>query len=265
MRQILNIDHKNYAKKSLGQNFIHNKFFLKKLSDLIETDNNTDIIEIGPGKGALTEFLIKKEFGTFYMIEKDNNLYHSLKDKYKDDENIKIFNFDALKFDYEKILGSKKVIIVGNLPFNISSQLLIKWISVKKWPPFYSKMYLMFQSEVGKRIIANKDSNDYGKISVLVQSRCDVKKIAHAPSNIFHPKPKVNGLVIEFIPSKKYQDVDFEILQKITKSAFEKRRKKIKNSLDLFSEYFEDWDEKKDLRPENLEVDDYCVIARKIN
>ena len=123
----------------------------------------------------------------------------------------------------------------------------------------------MFQSEVGERIIAKKNTNDYGKISVLTQSRCDVRKIMHAPSNIFHPKPKVNGLVLEFIPSKKYQDVDFEQLQKITKSAFEKRRKKIRNSLESFSEYFENWDEKKDLRPENLEVDDFCNIARKIS
>ena len=265
MRQLLNTDHNNYAKKSLGQNFIHNKYFLKKLSDLIVTDTNTDIIEIGPGKGALTEFLLKKKFATFYMIEKDINLYLLLKNKYKNDNNIKIFNIDALKFDYKKISGEKKIIIVGNLPFNISSQLLVNWISGKEWPPFYSKMYLMFQSEVGERIIAKKNTNDYGKISVLTQSRCDVRKIMHAPSNIFHPKPKVNGLVLEFIPSKKYQDVDFEQLQKITKSAFEKRRKKIRNSLESFSEYFENWDEKKDLRPENLEVDDFCNIARKIS
>ena len=152
MKQRLNTNKSVIAKRSLGQNFIHNENFLANLSSKIISNYNTDIIEIGPGTGSLTEYLKKKEFNNLILIEKDTELSIVLNEKYKYEENIMVYNKDALEFDISKTSKNKEVIIVGNLPFNISSQLLIKWISYDKWPPFYKKMYLMFQKELGKRI-----------------------------------------------------------------------------------------------------------------
>ena len=263
MRQQLNIDKKIIAKKSLGQNFIHNKTFLEKLSNKISSNEKTDIIEIGPGTGSLTEYLRKKLFNKLILVEKDNELSKQLNKKYKLEKNIKVYNEDALILDLPNLSDSKEIIIVGNLPFNVSSQLLVNWISYKPWPPFYKKMYLMFQKELGKRITSSINNKSYGKLSVLTQSRCSVKELIKAPSNIFYPEPKVDGIVLEFTPIKTFIDVDLEKLNIILKNAFENRRKKIKNSLQEYSMHFNDWDKQKDLRPENLEVEKYCFLARK--
>ncbi len=264
MRLQLNINKRIIAKKSLGQNFIYNEEFLSKLSAKIVSNYNTDIIEIGPGTGSLTEYLAKKKFNNLFLIEKDLELSGILSEKFKNEENIKIYNEDALTFDLSNISKSKEIIIVGNLPFNISSQLLLKWISYNKWPPFYSKMYLMFQKELGKRINSKISNKSYGKLSVLTQSRCDVKELIVAPSHIFKPKPKVDGIVLEFIPIETYIDVDFKKLMFVLKAAFENRRKKIKNSLNDYKFYFDNWEVEQDLRPENIEVKKYCSLAKKI-
>ena len=263
MRLQLSINRKIFAKKSLGQNFIHNKIFLNKFSNKIITNDKTDIIEIGPGTGSLTEYLKRKRFNNLFLIEKDRELSSKLTDKYKNEKNIKIYNEDALNFNLSNISKNKEIIIVGNLPFNISSQLLINWISYDKWPPFYNKMYLMFQKELGKRINSKINSKSYGKLSVLTQSRCYVKELIEAPSHIFNPKPTVDGLVLEFTPIDTFNDVDLEKLKVVLKSAFENRRKKIKNTLSNYRFYFDNWEIEKDLRPENIEVKKYCSLARK--
>ena len=263
MRLQLNINKKIVAKKSLGQNFIYNKDFLNKLSNKIYSNSTTDIIEIGPGTGSLTECLKRKKFRNLILIEKDTNLSNLLNYKYRYEKNIKVYNEDALTFDFSNITENKEIIIVGNLPFNVSSQLLIKWISYDKWPPFYNKMYLMFQKELGKRITSEINHKSYGKLSVLTQSRCDVKEIIEAPSNIFYPKPKVDGIVLEFTPIELFIDTDLQKLTNILKVAFENRRKKIKNSLSDYSKFFDNWEAEKDLRPENLDVRKYCLLAKK--
>ncbi len=264
MRPQLNINKKIIAKKSLGQNFIHNKNFLEKLSDKIISNENTDIIEIGPGTGSLTEYLKRKLFNKLILIEKDIELFKILNKKYELEKNIKVYNEDALFLDLPNLSDSKEIIIVGNLPFNVSSQLLVNWISYNPWPPFYKKMYLMFQKELGKRITSKNNNKSYGKLSVLTQSRCSVKELIKAPSNIFYPKPKVDGIVLEFTPINTFKDVDLEKLKIILKTAFENRRKKIKNSLHEYSMHFNDWDKDKDLRPENLKVEKYCFLAKNI-
>ena len=130
----------SFPKKSLGQNFIQNKDFILKLSSLVQSDNDTNIFEIGPGMGALTDQLVKKKFKNLYLIEKDLLLFQKLEERFKNDKNIFVFNCDALDYNYEVINKNQKSLIVGNLPFNISSQLLIHWIVNYNWPPFYSKM-----------------------------------------------------------------------------------------------------------------------------
>ena len=260
----MNINKRITAKKSLGQNFIHNKKFLDRLSSKIKSNKNTDIIEIGPGTGSLTEYLKRKKFNNLIIIEKDYELSKYLQHKYENEKNIKIYNQDALTFDLSNISKGSEVIIVGNLPYNISSQLLLKWISYEEWPPFYNKMYLMFQKELGKRISSGINNKTYGKLSVLSQSRCNIKELIEAPSNIFYPKPKVNGIVLEFTPIKVFTDVDLEKLKIILNSAFQNRRKKIKNTLNDYCLFFDDWEADKELRPENIEVEKYCFLAKKI-
>ena len=265
MKQQFNIKNTIQAKKSLGQNFIHDDIFLQKLSSLIKTDTEIEIIEIGPGTGSLTDKIVKRKFRYLHLIEKDKNLCDLLLKKYKKYKNIFVYNQDALEIDYFKIIKSKKVIIIGNLPFNISSQLLIRWLSYSNWPPFYYKMYLMFQNELGKRIMAKKNNKAYGKISVLAQSRFLIKQKIIAPANVFHPKPKVDGIVLEFTPIDNFKDVNISKLKEIVDCAFQKRRKKISNSLIEYKSYFRDWESVKDLRAENLGVSEYCYLSNQLN
>ena len=235
---------------------------LKKLDKAITSDERTNIIEIGPGKGALTKYLIKKNYKKLIMIEKDANLVKHL-DHLKNDK-ISIINEDALKFDLINLNISKKSIIVSNLPFNISSQLLVKWTKLNNWPPFYQKMYLMFQKELGERIVAKENSKSYGRISVLSQSRFNIRKLFIASSNIFFPKPKVDGIVLEFTPIKEYKNIDIEKLENILRKSFQQRRKKIKSSLSEFKKILESNNFDLDLRAENLSVKDYCKLSKLI-
>ena len=250
------------AKKSLGQNFIHDEKFLTKLNGSIASNEKTSIIEIGPGKGALTRHLIRKKYKKIILIEKDLNLLKYL-EKYKDKKTF-LINDDALNFDLNDLNIRKDSIIVGNLPFNVSSQLLVKWAKFDYWPPFYEKMYLMFQKELGKRIIAKKDTKSYGRISVIAQSRFNIKKLLIAPSGIFTPKPKVDGIVLEVSPIKKHKNVQMKKLEIVLKKAFHQRRKKIKSSLKEYKNILELNNFNLDLRAENLSTDDYCRLSNLI-
>ena len=250
------------AKKSLGQNFIHDENFLIKLNRSIISKAWTSIIEIGPGKGALTKYLTRKKYKQIILIEKDSKLIKYL-EQYRN-KKISIINRDALNFDLHNLNINNDSIIVGNLPFNISSQLLVKWTKFNYWPPFYQKMYLMFQKELGERIIAKEDSKSYGRISVLSQSRFNIKKLFIAPSGIFTPKPKVDGIVLEFSPIKKYKDIEIKKLETVLRKAFLHRRKKIRSSLKEYKDILELNNFNLDLRAENLTTDDYCKLSNLI-
>ncbi len=249
------------VKKSLGQNFIIDENFIKKLSSFINTKSDVSIIEIGPGKGALTKELIKKKVSKIQVIEKDNNLIFGLKKFSKEFKHFQIIHEDALVINYNKFIN-KNSIIVGNLPFNISSALLMKWIFLNKWPPQYRKMYLMFQKEVGERILANHGSKKYGRISIITQSRCKVKKLIDANSKIFYPKPKVDGIVIEFTPHKQNIDMSLKNLEILVRKSFSQRRKKIKTTLYEYMHLLDKLSIDTNLRPENISVLDYCKMAK---
>ena len=265
MRQQLSINNVS-PKKSLGQNFIIDKNFLFQMNDYIESSKENIIIEIGPGKGALTEYIAKKKFKYLYLIEKDFNLFTQLKAKYKYSDKIRIINGDALEFDYSFFINRKeKVIVYGNLPFNISTKLLSLWLSNHLWPSFFDKMILMFQKEVAERIIANPNKKQYGRLSVLVQSRCSVYKLLDAPASVFSPIPKVDGTVIQFEPISEYKNINFNKLEKLLEKSFSSRRKKIKNNLIDYLELLQKLNIDENLRPENLSVSDYCKLAELIS
>ncbi len=265
MRQQLSIGDK-FAKKSLGQNFIIDKNFLQKLNNFIDSSKNNVILEIGPGKGALTKYLSEKKFKNLYLVEKDDNLAAELDIKYAGNKKIKIFHDDALVHKYDYLKNEKnRVIIYGNLPFNISTKLLILWLNVNIWPSFFDKMILMFQKEVADRILAKHNNKLYGRLSVLVQSRCQVKKLLDAPSSIFRPKPVVDATVIQFIPIEKYKDVDFSVLGKLLEKSFNSRRKKVKNTLRDYKQQMQKLKIDENARPENLSVKDYCNLVKLID
>ena len=263
MKQQLNTN-KFRAKKSLGQNFIIDDSFIKKLSNEISSDSDTNIIEIGPGKGALTHYLLKKKFKSILLIEKDRDLSHFLSNNFKNDKRIEVLNIDALRFKYEDLKLEGKVIIVGNLPFNISTQLLFKWLDIKKWPPFFDRMVLMFQKEVADRIKSEKNTKNYGKISVACQARCKIKELMIAPPEIFDPIPKVFGTVLDLQPSLEYKNIDYEKLKIILSLGFNKRRKKIKTSLKNYKKELIKLKIDQNLRAENLSVEDFCRLSMSL-
>lgn len=263
MKQQLNIN-KNRPKKSLGQNFIKDHNFTLKLSSLISSDYETNIFEIGPGMGALTQHLVKKKFKKLFLIEKDIRFYKDLNSEFKNNNKIITINCDALSYDYENANKKSKSLVIGNLPFNISTQLLIKWITGDKWPPYYLKMILMFQKEVADRIVSMPNQKSYSRISVIAQARCKVKKVLNAPSDIFFPKPKVDGTVLEFTPILKNKNINILNLQSLLKKSFEHRRKKIKTTLKDYDNLLRILKIDGNLRAENLSVEDYCKLASAI-
>ena len=219
-----------YSKKSLGQNFLIDKNIIKKILNLTKI-NNKHIVEIGPGKGALTDEIIKQKPKSLIIIEKDFKLSEILKEKYIDNKNIRIFNEDILKFDLEKIIKQKSIIL-GNLPYNISSQILVKLIKFKKWPPKFSDLILMFQKELGEKIIASYKSLNYGRLSILTYFRLNIINKFLISSSCFKPKPKVTSIIIHFQPKKiKFNSIDISNLEKVTNIFFSRKRKMINKSL----------------------------------
>jgi 16S rRNA (adenine1518-N6/adenine1519-N6)-dimethyltransferase len=220
-----------YAKKSLGQNFLSDPNIIKKIINLTEI-NNRNIVEIGPGKGALTEEILKRQPKSLLLIEKDFNLAIKLKKKYLNNKIVKIKNADILKFDL-KNFNIRNQAIFGNLPYNISSQILVKFLQFKKWPPKYSDLIFMFQKELGEKIIGNFSTKHYGRLSILTNYRLNVLKKFLVSPNCFFPKPKITSMVIQFQPKKRelYHIKNIINLEKITNIIFSNRRKMINKSI----------------------------------
>ena len=255
-------------KKSLGQNFLTDKNVIKKIVNLAKI-NNKIIFEIGPGLGSLTQEILEKNPNFFLGIEKDNKLFDTLLNNFSNFKNSNFINDDALYVDEKKYVPKeKKAVVFGNLPYNISTQILIKWIRSVDWPPWYEKLILMFQKEVGERIIANKNSKNYGRLSIISNWRLNITKNFDVSKNCFFPRPKVDSMVLTFEPKKNFIKLkNPKNLEKITEIMFSSRRKMIKNSiLKLFKK--NDLIEKEfgidlQLRPENLDKEIFYKLASK--
>ena len=218
-------------KKSLGQNFLTDKNIIKKIVNLVNIKNK-NIIEIGPGKGALTDEILKKNPKTVSLIEKDNSLSQHLKNKYSKYKFLTIHNNDILKFDLEKII-LRNTIIFGNLPYNISSQILVKVLSLNKWPPKFLNLIFMFQKELGEKIIGTFSSFNYGRLSILSNYRLNINKKFIVSPNCFFPKPKVNSMVILFSPkkNKKFNIKKIKNLEDVTNIFFSNKRKMVNKNI----------------------------------
>ena len=216
-------------KKSLGQNFLSDKNIIKAIVEVGNIKDNNLVLEIGPGTGNLTEFILKKNPKIFFVIEKDYNLVKLLYKKFNN--KINIINKDVLNFELNDI-SNEKVIVYGNLPYNISTEILIKWITDNKKFQSCKKLILMFQKEVADRIMAKTNSKNYGRLSIISNWRMNIKKEFDISPNCFFPKPKVNSTLLSFEPKKKYFNIKKPYnLEKITKVFFNQRRKMIKNPL----------------------------------
>ena len=214
-------------KKSLGQNFLVDQNIINKI--IKEADiKDGNVIEIGPGTGNLTKKIIENCSGNIFLIEKDKKLSETLKNNFFLNKNIKVFNEDIMKFNLENYT-KKNTVILGNLPYNISSQILIKLIKFDSWLPNYKKLVLMFQKEVADKILAKHNEPAYGRLSVLINCRLKVTNHFNVSNNCFFPKPKVQStvLVLKPIINKDFKVKNISNLEKITQLFFSNKRKMV--------------------------------------
>ena len=256
-----------YAKKSLGQNFLIDKNIINKIINLIKVENR-NIIEIGPGKGALTDEILNRKPKSLILIEKDKFLSDKLKSRYLNFPSVKILNKDILNFDIEKNLLQDSVVF-GNLPYNISSQILVKFLRFKKWPPKFKNLIFMFQKELGEKIVGKFKTKNYGRLSILTNYKLKFKEKFFVSASCFFPKPKVTSVVIHFIPkdNSPYNQNNIEKLEKLTNIFFSNRRKMInKNILKILK--YEDIKKLKYLdirsRPEEIQPEIYYKLLKFI-
>ena len=250
------------AKKSLGQNFLIDSDIISKIVNTVSITDN-EILEVGPGTGNLTKEILKNNPSKMYLVEKDNFLAESLKEII--DERVIIFNEDILKFDTSS-LSKNKIVVFGNLPYNISTEILSTWIVNLKNNYWFSDLILMFQKEVADRIIAQFNTSAYGRLSILANWRLNINKICDIAPESFSPRPKIQSTLIHFTPKKNFADIKDPLnLEKITRVFFSHRRKMLKKPFnqifngnnDLLNKFNLDLN----LRPQNLDFDTYYKLT----
>ena len=252
------------AKKSLGQNFLIDKNIINKIISTTTILDN-EILEVGPGSGNLSEQILKNKPKKFYVVEKDKNLCDVLSKKFEN--NIEIINGDILKIN-ENLISENKLIVFGNLPYNISTEIICNWILNLKENFWFHELILMFQKEVADRIISKDNINTYGRLSILSQWKLDIKKIIDIKPNSFSPKPKIDSTLLHFFPKKKFQNLkSSKNLELITRVFFNQRRKMIKNPFKQLFKNYEQVSEKLNinlnLRPQNLPIETYLKITQE--
>ncbi len=250
------------AKKSLGQNFLIDKNILKKITNITIIKNKT-ILEVGPGTGNLTSFILQNNPKKLIAIEKDDSLAKDLKNNFQD--KITLINEDILKID-ENSISENSLTVFGNLPYNISTEILTKWIIGLNNNFWFDCLILMFQKEVADRIVAKFNTSAYGRLSIISNWKLNINKICDIKPEAFYPKPKIESSLLFFSPKKNFIKLKNPYnLEKITRIFFNQRRKMIKKP---FNQIF-NGDQKVlnklgiDLsqRPQNLNVDTYLKLA----
>ena len=250
------------AKKSLGQNFLIDRDILEKITSITNIKNKT-ILEIGPGTGNLTSYILKKKPKKMIIIEKDNVLATNLENKFNNQ--LTIINDDVLKID-ETSLFEETVIVFGNLPYNISTEILSKWIINLKEHFWFECLVLMFQKEVADRIIAETNTSNYGRLSIICNWKLNIKKICDIKPSSFFPKPKIDSSLLIFYPKKNYVKIkDPNNLEKVTRIFFNQRRKMLRKPFNqLFNGNRKVLNKLKidlTMRPQNINLDTYYKLA----
>jgi 16S rRNA (adenine1518-N6/adenine1519-N6)-dimethyltransferase len=250
------------AKKSLGQNFLQDRNVLENIVKAAVIENK-NILEIGPGTGNLTSLIIRKKPKKFLAIEKDTELSSMLSQTYK--EQITIINDDILNIDENSLLN-EKLTVFGNLPYNISTEILSKWILNLKDNFWFDALVLMFQKEVADRIIAKFNTSNYGRLSILSNWKLNVKKICDIKPESFFPKPKIDSSLLLFYPKQDFYKIkDPKNLEIITRTFFSHRRKMLKKPFNqIFNgniDILKKFNINVNLRPQNLDFDTYYKLT----
>ena len=220
------------ARKSLGQNFLLDLNLTGRIARAAGPLDGVTVLEIGPGPGGLTRALLAEGAARVVAVERDERAIAALGEiaaHYPG--RLHIVSGDALKFDIAPYLGKGPIRVVANLPYNIATALLVAWLSVEPWPPWYDRLVLMFQREVAERIVAPPGSKTYGRLSVLAGWRTQAKILFDIAPSAFVPPPKVTSSVVQFVPRENPLPCDRRALERVTEAAFGQRRKMLRQSL----------------------------------
>ena len=261
--------HSLNAKKSLGQNFLLDLNLTAKIARLAGDLEGYDGLEVGPGPGGLTRGLLASGARRVVALEKDPRCIPALNEIAEVyPGQLDIFNADALNFDIRSHL-TVPIRIVANLPYNVGTELLIRWLTPKDWPPFWNTLTLMFQKEVAERIIATPGSKSYGRLAILAQWKSNPKIMMELPPEAFTPPPKVHSAVVHFdaLPEPRFP-APAGLLTSTVAMAFNQRRKMLRSSLKSASPNIENVLREAGLEPtaraEEISLEGFCALARRL-
>ena len=252
------------AKKSLGQNFLIDREVLEKIVNTVQIADR-EVLEIGPGSGNLTSYILKKNPKKVFVIEKDNDLSEILAEKFN--KEVQIINDDVLNITENKI-SNEKLTVFGNLPYNISTEILSRWIINLENSFWFDKLVLMFQKEVADRIIADTNTSKYGRLSILSSWKLNVKKVIDIKPESFSPRPKIDSSLLLFTPKENFFELgSAKNLEMITRIFFSQRRKMLKKPFNRVFKNSKEVSEKfkidLNLRPQNLEPETYFNLVKE--
>ncbi len=257
------------AKKSLGQNFLLDLNLTAKIARMAGDLSNSDVLEVGPGPGGLTRGLLAEGARKVLAIEKDSRCMSALaeiSDTYPGQ--LEVINADALTIDPTQYL-SPPIKVAANLPYNVGTELLVRWLTPKDWPPFWDSLTLMFQREVAQRIVAEPGSKAYGRLAILSQWRSDPRIVLDLPPEAFSPAPKVSSAVVHLkaLPRPRFE-ADAATLSKVVAAGFNQRRKMLRSALKGIAPDIEDRLLAAGIKPteraEQVSLEAFCALARQL-
>lgn len=261
--------HQLSAKKSLGQNFLLDLNLTAKIARQAGDLAGSDVLEIGPGPGGLTRGLLAEGARRVLAIEKDERCLPALAEIAEVYEGrLKVINGDALEIDPLEFL-TPPIKIAANLPYNVGTELLVRWLTPKEWPPFWTSLTLMFQKEVAERIVAKPGSKAYGRLALLAQWRADARIVIDLPPQAFTPPPKVSSAVVHLtaLPAPRFE-ADAQTLSRVVAAAFNQRRKMLRASLKGVAPDIEGHLAAAGIPPteraEQIGLEAFCALARSI-
>jgi len=257
------------ARKSLGQNFLLDLNLTAKIARQAGDLSICDVLEIGPGPGGLTRGLLAEGARRVLAIEKDDRCIPALQEISEAYPNkLEVLLGDALEIDALAHL-TPPIRVAANLPYNVGTELLVRWLTPKVWPPFWQSLTLMFQKEVAERIVATPGNKAYGRLAVLAQWRSDAKIVINLPPEAFSPQPKVSSAVVHLTALKEPRfEANAEVLSRVVAAAFNQRRKMLRASLKSVAPDIEDRLMAAGLKPtdraEQISVEGFCALAREV-
>ena len=268
LREVI-ANHGLSARKSLGQNFLLDLNLTAKIARQAGDLTGCDVLEIGPGPGGLTRGLLSEGARKVLAIEKDHRCLpalHEIAEAYTD--RLQIIEGDALEVNPLEHL-TPPIRVAANLPYNVGTELLVRWLTPKEWPPFWQSLTLMFQREVADRIVAQPGSKAYGRLAILAQWRADANIVINLPPSAFTPPPKVSSAVVHLTALEKPRfEADAKVLERVVAAAFNQRRKMLRAALKGVAPDIEDRLHAAGLKPteraEQISIEGFCALAREI-